>query len=88
METLKSKLKVVWAVVAAVVVLLGGLGVKDVLAHDLASYNGFTDIKCKHFFAFSPHFLAIHELAALGHVKAYTMNGGGCTKISPAGNDE
>ena len=59
METLKRKLKVFWAVAAAVVVLLGGLGVKDVLAHDLDGYDyeGFTDTQCKHFFAV----LAAHD---------------------------
>ena len=41
METLKSKLKVVWAVAAAVVILLGGLAAKDALAHSAYRYTGF-----------------------------------------------
>ena len=45
METLKSKLKVVSAVAAAVVILLGGIGVDDALAEE-ERYEGFRDTKC------------------------------------------
>ena len=83
METLKSKLKVVWAVAAAVVILLGGLVAKDALAGG-DDYHGYEKPGCVNW---KVHTNSMAVIMALVHgrlVRSFMMNGGACTDISPS----
>ena len=84
METLKSKLKVVWAVAAAVVILLGGLAAKDALAR-CGTYVGYSDKNCVTWRVTAATMEDLVDLANAGSVKTFKVNGGPCMNISPAG---
>ena len=85
METLKSKLKVVWAVAAAVVILLGGIGVKDALASH-GTITGYSDPYCKNRVVIAWNMSVITTLANAGQVMSFRVNAGKCMAIIPVGS--
>ena len=70
METLKSKLRVFWAVAAAVVVLLGGIGAKDVLANDYY-FEAYSDSTCRVWVASTYSIQTIWLMASAGYVRSF-----------------
>ena len=74
MEMLKRKLKVFWAVAVAVVILLGGVGTKEVLAH-MEVYEGFTDGDCKDWYMTVNGMATIDSEADAGRLNSFRRLG-------------
>ena len=74
MEMLKSKLKVLWAVAAAVFVLLGGTGVQNALAHE-ERYEGFRDTACQESYLTVTDMATIESEADAGRLGSWKRKG-------------
>ena len=84
METLKRKLRVVFALVAAAVVLLG-LGFKDALAQeDLYSAYSKPGCETQDWHTDTVSMVVIIALIHANLVRSFQLNGGLCTDVSPS----
>lgn len=85
METLKTKLRVFWAVVAAVVILLTGVVGERAFALGGVWYHGFALKDCKGGpYLYTTNFATVHRDAVAGDLLSYRSQGD-CVNMSVSG---